>query len=208
MKSKYHNQTVPELFASLKGAVLDSAASLKEASEILVELRSRGESHPFMYEGVLRWHREIADGRLSALAVIAFGGMQTILSRLVGLPLKEQDAYAQGETASVAEIEPKSGNVVRAEKPILRLPADQLDLVFAAPGKVRSFEAQRKLLISRKGAAKVSPLPRREHSMLWADVRSGEVVYGNIRMKPSDLAGPLSELGFKIERVRPASKAA
>lgn len=204
MTSKYAHYKTDALKALLEKANNHLAGAIMETCEILLELHKRGERHPYMREGVLRWFESIAKGRLSIHAAIAFAGVGTIIRKLDGMDLLQQQALANGGKVVIAEHD-AAGKVVRAEKPILQLTTRQLDLAFDA-GMAVPFEKQRKILAARS----VGPDKRRSSVALnfRADPEKGEIICGQMRIDISDpgFLSALNELGFQI--VRKTKKAA
>lgn len=200
-ESKYHNTKTETLVADLATLTDKTAETIKNAADILQELHARRLTHPLMREGVLRYYAEIADGRLSATAALAFAGVHSILKRLVGMPLAKQNAFAAGDDTVIA-IHNGQGEIVSTKKPLIQLNAAQLDIALA-DGKPRPFQEQKKMLAARQPRARA----RRSRSALAirADLATGEIVCGQLRFKPHQLAGALKTLGFEI--VRSSAKA-
>lgn len=199
MPGRYHNQPTETLFKQLAALTDQTANSVKAAAEILVELKARGENHPFMHEGVLRWYAQIADGRLSAKAALAFAGVNSILKHLVGMPLKQQDAFAAGQPTVIARHNTQ-GKIVSDERPLLQLSSNQLDLAFDQ-NTPRPFAAQAKILAAR---GPEYPERRRSQSPLSirADIAAGEIICGQLRFTPQQLADALQRLGYRLTKMR------
>jgi len=167
-----------------------------------LELYKRGERHPFMRSGVLRWYSDIAQGNLSAHAVLAFGGVGTIIRKLIGMDLLQQQDLANGALVEIAEHDAE-GKIVRGKKRILQMTTRQLDMVFDK-GAVVSFERQKKIL-----AARGKDVRRSSVAMTFrSDPDTGEIVCGQMRINLSDpgFITAVHELGFQI--VRASRKAA
>lgn len=198
--TKYHNTETPRLIKELSKLTEGNATSIKAASEILLELKTRGETHPLMRQGVFRFYQEIADDRLSAKAVLAFAGVNSILRNLIGVPLPRQEAFAKGERIVIATHD-TTGKIKSQEKPLIQLSVRQLDLVFDA-GNIRSFSDQSQILSARKDntPARRSRIP----VAIRADKSRQELVCGQLRFTPHELASALQKLGFKIIRIEAA----
>jgi hypothetical protein len=201
MPSRYHNQATEALIKALADLTDQTAETIRVAAEILAELKTRGENHPLMREGILRWYAPIAEGKLSPKAAIAFAGVNSIIRRLIGMPLAKQEAFAKGEPLIFAKHNNK-GEVISDQRPLLELSARQLDIALEQ-GEIRSFPAQRKILIARgqehrKRRRSSSPINIR------ADLEAGEIICGQMRFTPHQLAGALKQLGYTIQKRRAA----
>lgn len=195
MNSKYHNYTTDVLKTALTKINVKIAEGVIAASEILLELARRGERHPYMRGGLFRWYEPLANRTLSAHAAIAFGGVGTIIRKLVGMDLLQQQELANGGKVVVAEHD-ATGKIIRVEKPILQLTTRQLDLAFDN-GAFVPFETQRKTLGKRQPDVRRSSVPLE----IRADMETGEVVCGQMRFTPLSLVPALKKLGFKIEKI-------
>lgn len=148
-----------------------------------------------MQDGMFRWYREVSTGRMSPRAVMAFAGLGTILNRVLDLPLAKQDKIAAGEPINYVEMNAQRTDVVRDAKPIIQLSADALDVVFEAPGKMRSVTAQERVVRSKSPRRPSSPDPT---PIFVAHPDTGEITCGGMRFKPALLEKPLAKLGLKI----------
>lgn len=199
MTSEYSKQTTDQLLALIKRLSADVEKNIVEMAHVLTELRKRGYSHEFMKAGLLRWYVELAAGTLTPKAVITFAGVGTVLRKMTGLlPPDLQDRLASGEKIAVATHDAE-GKVVTEERTILQLTTRQLDLVFDGKGAMRSIASQKKILSARKPEKDV----RRSKVavVIRADIETGELVCGQMRFKPSELVGPLRELGMQLTRI-------
>lgn len=194
--TKLHNAETKALTARLATLTGRTAEMIGEAALILMELHTRKIKHPLMRDGVLGYFAEISNGQLSAKAVLAFAGVHTILKRLIGMPLDQQDAFAAGGRATIA-VHDRAGKIISDQKPLVQMSARQLDVAFDK-GIARPFAEQRKVL----GARQPATSRRRSTSTLSirADLAAGEIICGQLRFKPHDLAAAMKVLGFKIIR--------
>jgi hypothetical protein len=199
MTTKHDNARTETLIDRLAQLTNDTADTIKQAADILTELHIRKVTHPLMRDGVLRYYAEIAEGRLSAKAALAFAGVHTVIRRLIGMPLAKQDAFAAGEETIIATHDTR-GEIVSSKKPLLQLSAAQLDIAMT-DGKVRPFAEQRKILAARSA---VHPPARRSRNPMniRADLATGEIVCGQLRFTPHELAAAVKALGFEIVRVK------
>lgn len=196
MTTRFHNMSVDKLLVLLTNKVNHSVTAIQDAAEILYELHTRGESHPFMREGIFKFYKEIARLELSPKAVMVFAGIPSILNQIKGLPLEQQDAIAMGETVSVVEIDAKGGLTV-VEKPVLRLNQKQLERVIQNGCIVPVSEQEKK---ARAEAAKV-PIKTNAVSRIKVDKKSKLLIFGAMKFSPEDLRDSLRELGFKLTRI-------
>lgn len=205
MTTKYHNSTTAELYAALAATVDQTSTAIVAASEILLELRKRGENHPLMREGVFVWFEHIAAGQLSPKAALAFAGVNSVIRKLVGLDTALQDRIADGEEIPVAELD-STGKIVRSQKPILRMDQAQLDRAFDA-SKLRPLPAQEKMLRSEQARDAASPKTAKKER-ITADQESGVLRVANTKIAPEELREPLRALGFRLIRVGASKEAA
>lgn len=194
MTTKHHNAETKSLIGQLTRLTDRTADTIKEAASILQELKARKLRHPLMRDGVLLYYAEIASDQLSARAALAFAGVHTILKRIVSLPLAQQDSLADGKEISIA-VHNSKGEIINENRTLIQLTAAQLDMALAA-GSVRSFTEQKKILAARRPRARRSRSPIK----IRADAASGEIICGQLRFKPNDLAAAMKILGFKIIR--------
>lgn len=199
MTTKHDNARTETLIDRLAQLTSDTAETIKQAADILIELHARKLVHPLMRDGVLRYYAEIADGRLSAKAALAFAGVHSVIRRLIGMPLEKQDALAAGEETIIATHDAR-GEIVSSKKPLLQLSAAQLDIAMT-DGKVRPFTEQRKILAARSAVR--APVRRSRNPLkIRADLATGEIVCGQLRFTPHELAAAVKVLGFEIVRVK------
>lgn len=189
--------TIAELYAALKKSTAATVAEFAIGAAILHELWGRGEVHPLMRQGPYRWHKEISAKRLSPMLALTIGGGHTALVRkMFDLPLDKQDAFANGDKIIVA-VHDSGGKIIAGEQTITELDGWMYEIVFN-DGMVRTFEQQKRILSKRAPDVRRSSKP----VDIRADVQAGEIVCGQMRFKPSELAGPLKQLGFKVERIK------
>lgn len=186
--------TTDRLFKLLDTLTADTFTNVRLVSDVLAELKSRGETHPLMRDGVFRWYQQIASGQLDPSVVFTLAGIDSVISRLIGLPEEKQKAIAAGGTLSISERDEATGTAKTIERNILQMTVDQLDLVFEAPGKIRSIPAQEKIVMRGVRAVR-----RHYHRPVpYADVKTGEIVIAIHRYEPKDLVAPLKKLGYKL----------
>lgn len=201
MTTKHHNSETKVLLARLGRLTDRTAEAIAEAALILLELHTRKVTHPLMRDGVLSYYAEICDGRLSAKAVLAFAGVHSILKRIVGMPLDQQDAFAAGGRATIAEHN-RDGKIVSQQKPLIQMTAGQLDVAFDK-GIPRPFAEQRKILNVRE-----PPAPRRRRGStlsIRADLVRGEIICGQLRFTPHQLGAAMKTLGYEIRKIENAA---
>lgn len=194
--SNYNNHDTNALFDLLTTVANDTAKGIKQAADILVELKKRGESHPFTKGSVLKHYEAISSGKLTPLAAMTFGGVDVIVKRMILLPAKLQNDIACGEALPVAEVD-AMGNVIKTEKVITRMSMRDLDLVFSKD-KVRDIHTQERILRSK--SAPVAPLAPRER--VGVDEKTGKLIFGNMKVGPEELRSALRQLGFRIVRIK------
>lgn len=197
----YKTMKTDLLLKVFDGLVLESVAAIFHASIILNELALRRVAHPAMREGVLRWYSEIANGKLYAETAMTFGGVGSVMRKLIGSPWDFQKSMCKGGTVPVA-VHDSKGEIVMEDRMLLQLTARQLDMVFEEGGGIRLPAEQKRILAARK------PDVRRSKSAIKvrADKATGEVVCGQMRFKPRELASALKKLGFKLERIKAQTK--
>lgn len=187
--------TTPQLHKLLGEQLTVSAEALENAARIYAELRTRGADLSRYRTGIGLYLARIADKKLSAHAVQAFAGQPGALHRFVGLSLSMQKALAVGHPVSVAEHD-EAGKIIFTDKRVERMTGPEVLRVFQKPGEIASPEEQAAVLKRSAG-------PRKHRSVkldIRADVAKGEIIIGQIRVKPHDLAAALGALGFTITR--------
>ncbi len=202
----FSNQSIESLYALLHDVVLDTAAEIQKAAEILQELRNRGEAHPLMRIGVLSKFREIASGKLSAKAAFVFAGVNDVLTRLEGLPIDQQEEIATTGIIPVVELD-QSHRPVVVQKPILSATRETLDRVFG-PGNIRSAIEQEKLIVREtntisvtKGRQEVANDYLRTVGRFTVDVKRRRIKVGAHSIKVEEFAEPLRLLGYKLTKM-------
>jgi hypothetical protein len=193
--STFSNYSTSELLGLLKDAVTDTTAGIKRAADILLELKSRGECHPFTRSGTLRYFAEISDGRLTPLAALVLGEFPSIIKKIIGLPADQQDSIASGAPIPVAEMD-NIGNMVTTEKNIMRMTPREIETVFDG-SSIRDVKAQQHLV--RRASIPVARTSERPR--IPVDVAGGRLIFGNMKVGVEELRAPMRELGFKIVRM-------
>ena len=196
MEHRFHNTPTDQLYEMLQAATMETARNISTVCDILFALAERGERHTLMRNSTFRWYREVARGELAPEAIMAFAGLNAILTRLVGIPLGQQRQFADGEPLPVAEKNLTTGDVETSVRPLVQMSMHQLDQVFEAPGKLRSLTQQKKQALKGDAPAKMSGAPA--EPLFTADELTGEIVCGSLRFKPGRIRRALGRLGYKL----------
>lgn len=195
--SNFNNHDTIALHDLLATVVDGTVKGIKRASEILVELKKRGEHSAYARGAVLSQYENIASGKLTALAAMTFANTPSIVERLIGLPAKVQDGIACGDPIPVADTD-AFGSVVKTEKVVTRMTSRDLDLAFDG-GKLRDVKEQERIL--RKDVSAVKP--RQPNERILVDPSKSKLVFGNMKVGPEELREPLRKLGFRLVRIKP-----
>lgn len=171
------------------------AAKVIRASQLLSELQRRKIFHPFMRTSILRHHRGISDGKLSAMAVLTLGGNMPLISAIKALSIEMQERLASGVAVDVAEMTPE-GKVITVSRPIIELSGSALERVFGSKG-VRSLTEQAKLLGKEPDRKKVNGI--------MVDKDEIALIFGRMHVRPNDLIAPLKALGYDLKKKPVAS---
>jgi hypothetical protein len=198
--SKYHNQTSAELRKQLKALDGQIGDMMAVRCQIMMVLHERGDLKPQDKVGPYFWFAFIARGELSPAIALLYGDgriAQSICRRLAaGVPLDQQNRLAAGQTFAIADHDDK-GEIISASKRADQMTLRQLELLID-DGRIRTFEQQKPLL-----GARAAPERRRSNvARTWrADSAKGELICGQMRIKPAELSTPLRALGFEIRRI-------
>lgn len=201
---KYHNTESSQLFELIQQRIGTLRDNMADVCHMLAELDSRGETHPAMGVGALRHFKLVANGTLSPLAAFVFNGIPSILDKLKGMPLDQQEGIAKGEKLDVVTIDLK-GAVVVEQKPITRLAQPELNRVIVN-AKIVPVKDQEK---AARAAAARQPVRATTTSRIKVDKKARQLIFGNMKFAPEDLTDALRELGFRmvrIERVKETSQ--
>jgi hypothetical protein len=196
MTKKFDEMTIQELNDRWAKARADLEHNLVDACLILIEFRRRGQSRAAWRQGVFRWATEIASGKLDPLAALTLSESAVMINSIIGMPLEEQRRLAEGGDVEVAVLR-TDGEVVLEKQSLATMPMTTFARVFDE-GAVRSYDAQRRLLVDRTSPqnAHRSSLPLN----IRVSVATEEIIVGQIRLKVSEVALALSQMGFEVRR--------
>jgi len=186
-----------DLLAELDGFKQLAIEVTERLSAILVELRSRRESHAFFSHPVLRFFESIADESLNAEAAIILAN-GPMIKAVMHLPHDQQLAVARGQDIAVAVIQP-SGQMANENLPIQRMGPDLLKRVFGDQG-IRSVAAQSAIIRQNSKTER--------YGMVTVLQDETMLKIGNQKITPEDLRGPLLALGYTLELSRIAERKA
>lgn len=193
---KYHNTETSQLVDLISQRIGMLRENMADVCQMLSELDARGETHPAMGVGPLRHYKLVSTGVLSSLAAFTFGGIPSILEKLKGMSLDQQDKIAKGEKLEVVTIDAK-GAVVIDHKPITRLAQPELDRVIV---KAKIVPAKHQEKAARSAAAR-QPVRTTTTSRIKVDKKARQIIFGNMKFAPEDLTDALRELGFRMIRI-------
>jgi hypothetical protein len=162
-------------------------------SEVLAELRKRGEKHPFFNDRILRFWLEINDQELSAEAAIGLAN-RPMIKAILPLPHADQIAIAHGRDVAVATLN-NSGDIKSDDMPIHRMDGPTLKRAFGPDG-IRSVHDQGEMI---KAAGRVQ-----RHGMFTWDEQSGRVRVGNqtFTWEDADIKAVARRAGYSIVLTR------
>lgn len=184
-----------EQLESRLGAIVASVAEgVHEGCLIIHELHKRGEYRPYMAQGPFRFWREVAEGKLTAAAVLGFGGVKPILAKVAKLPAEQQEELLHGAPIVVVEHD-EHGHIYAVAKEPMRLSQAQWDLAIGDAG-YRDIDEQKAILAAR------GPDVRRSSSVaeFRIDTATGEIVVGRIRLDIRDVLYRCAKAGYHTPR--------
>lgn len=190
--TKFYNLTNTALYKRLAACLKNAESNIIEASGILTELKRRGENHPLMRNGMLKWFEHIEAGTLNPQLVIDFLGEDQIISRMIGVPMTKQKEIAS--TGTVRFVEERKGEIVEVDKQLIRMNLEQLNQVFDN-GRIRTVAQQTKIV---KSMPRKTVTQKSQEKLVGADVMNGVLVIGRHNIEPSLLIEPLRQLGYKL----------
>lgn len=196
---KLNSDTIRSRIEKLAKAVNEN---FREICQLLTELHIRGEKHPM--HSTYIYYREVASGSMHPMVSFLPGLSRSSRKLLAQLPMETQAELIEGRKIVVAAYGPDN-RIVREEKTVLYVTDEQLGRALR-DGKLRSFEAQKAELTKTQPRKHVSVA--KDSFRLEADVKSREIIVGDIRLKLSDqrLAAALDLLGAKIVMKEKAEK--
>lgn len=191
---KYSNKTTAELKATITERMGNLSENALDICLMLSELAMRQEYIPLMRTSFFRHFEKIAAGKLDVLAAMEFAGLDSHLSAVANLPIKDQNRLAAGGTVKVA-VNNEDGKMRIENIRLKQCTREQVNMALTENG-YRAPAAQKKIL------AKRNPVVRRSPSVLniRADLDTEEIVIGQVRIPVAELTAPLKELGFKLTR--------
>lgn len=196
---KYSHLTLAGLHDLFQSSEIEGAQGFRVRCEILVEYDRRGEPHPRAGRSLYRYYREVASGKLSPLLVQHYSADTAVISRLMNQSIEKQDSFVRGETPiHVARFD--GGGHLRVEtKPLARATPFERTLALTESGTLRPTNKQRDLLLAHQKTARAN----RSSNVLSikADKQKGELVCGQMRFTPHQLAPALKALGFRLVRI-------
>ncbi len=198
---KYTDMTAQMLSQRINELMASAQADILEVCKIMVELERRQLSHPAMGKGIFKRFRAIAKGDLLPLAAEMFAD-DIIVDNLIGMPLEEQREIAMGKALPVAEAT-TTGEIVMRERKIEQLRLKDIPRVLSG-GAIIPFRQQKAALAKTLKPKAVNRSD--DFTKIKADLRKQEIVVGRVRLKVTELAGPLKELGYKLERINPVRR--
>lgn len=165
-------------------------------SAILAELKARKQYHAFMRHPVLSFFKEIAEGSLHPEAALTLGNRE-LISAVAPLPPKEQLEIARGEPVPVATLT-DTGEIRSDDVPILRMDSHTLRRAFGPDG-LRPVHEQAEIIRKQGNVQRIGRI---------TVIREEQVLkIGNQKIRPEELKGPLSALGYRIELSRETADA-
>lgn len=190
MAVNLHNTSTSDIRSELDQIISDTSEWMQRASELLIELRNRGEKHPLMSSNTLRHFKLIGGGKLDPAAALAVGGNRNLVRALARMPRGEQYGYATDKTIQVVERLPDGSDVTEFRQ-ITHLSQSALDRVFGEKG-LRSLSEQRKLL--------GSPPNRKRVGEMIVDLDQKVIIIGRRKISAKNLKEPLKALGYALKR--------
>lgn len=188
------NMTNDQLADALKGGLEMSAEGALKACIAITVLEEREVPLPMLPEG-FRYARDIAEGRLSAHAAMILGSKADLIKAVMPLPLKEQDAIADGKKIKVAV--KLDGRVMNKDMSIFQMSQMQLRLVFSDEGITPASEQGEWL---HKTGYK-EPVPKATKCKLAVDSKTSEILIGRNRVTVDDLIPQLAALGYSVKPI-------
>ena len=175
----------------LKKALSDlldiTAKNLVFLGRVWVELEDRGEDLSALRSGIAIYLPLIANGKLSANAVVAFAGQQLLLRELALLPVDQQDQLAAGDKIPLVLASNDTYRVVDTTASMLH--SRYYGLVFDN-GRIRSPDEQKSILSKPKKTAKNKFIRKRK---VIIDKDSGTLKIGETIVRLDDILAALKE---------------
>ena len=179
---KYHNYSNEQLIKALDAFEGNTVAAIKKAATMLVELAKRRQTHPLMFNPMLRHYQDIENGVVSVRAVIALAAQPNRFKFVRAMPLQIQEDICDRKEFVVAEHNAE-GQIVAKSKSWDRMTEAEIRMVFA-DGKVQAFEDQKKIVAAKSKEVRrsISPINVRY------DADTEEVVIGQMRIPVAKIA--------------------
>ena len=173
-----------------------TAAGIKRACAVLLEIHHRGEHHTYMRSELYKHYKAICDGRLSAEAALGLAGHDAAIEAIMGLPHSVQNRLVMKEKI-VPLVTFSGGKFHESTTTLMSVSEKDLPVVFG-DGGMRSHAAQREILRDRDKAHAADQAPPPRIGRVEVDVARRELILGRMKLRPDELIEPLRLLGFKM----------
>lgn len=193
-----------ELLRAIRTRMKLTVKGLEDLADLIREARRRHLSLVEFSTGLPKFLISVADGTLDASVLLAFCNHSALLNAIGGVPLDQQKKLAKGDTLAVVEFDRLTGDLTVRQKTLRQLTGPQARQVFAE-GSILPVEEQKRRFksVMRAAGQHVSKQSTSAaHGIrVTADVPSGKIVVGAVKLNPSAFVGAFKALGFKIERI-------
>lgn len=192
---QYTALTLAELFNQFESLERQGADTLTARCEILIEYDRRGERHPKAGTGAYRFYKEIATGKLSALAFLCFADDMKTVRRLMNVSVKAQEAYATGATPLHISSFDSTGKHIITTKSAVAASLAERHLALTETGDPMPAAKQKEILLERTKKAKRSGTMK-----MRFDSTTDELVVNQMRLKLTAIAAAIASAGWTITK--------
>ena len=102
---RFADLTTPQLELMLQQAVAALYQCIRDACDILTEMKARGETHDLMKHRVLSHHEEVSAGTLAPETALVLNAKPFVLHRIKNLPVHEQAELAMGRKVEMVDFD-------------------------------------------------------------------------------------------------------
>lgn len=184
----------PQLLKILQSGLLMAAEGIKQACISVCILKERGVDLPVL-PALFHYAADVAEGRLSPHAGFILGNARIYIEGIMKLPCALQDAVADGQKIKIAVR--LDGRIRSKDVTIMQMTPLQMRLAFSADG-FTPWEEQGEYLL-KSGQGKPAAPPKIKPPAF--DRKTGDIVVGRHRYKPSDFYAAFAAAGLQIKPI-------
>lgn len=194
--TKYNNMSNEQIISLIEDCVSSGLSHQEEICQHLKEMSRRNLRHKFHKHPLYKWFNEVADKKLLMGVVALFSGKKSYLEHLVGRPLDMQKTILAEIPLDVAQIDRKTGQIVDARKPALRLKLTDFQRVFPIGKPPATLKEQREALAAEMAA---QPVTRTVHGPIIRAIKEeGVLMVGSTRVPLHLVSAALKEIGAQV----------